>query len=51
MGLPLALNQYKNESSIKQLSKNKYVLQQNKRDVGFPDNRIYLLEKISSETN
>ncbi len=41
-----AFTQYKNESSIKLLLKNKFVLQQNKREEGFPDNRIYLLENF-----
>jgi len=47
MGLPLALNQYKNEGFIKLLLKNKFALQKGKRKEGFPDNRIYLLESFS----
>ena len=42
-----AFTQYKNEGSIKLLLKNKFVLQKNKRDEGFPDNRIYLLETFN----
>ena len=42
-----AFTQYNNESSIKLLLKNKFVLQKNKREEGFPDNRIYLLEKFN----
>jgi len=42
-----AFTQYKNESSIKLLLNNKFVLQKEKRDEGFPDNRIYSLEKFS----
>jgi ribosomal-protein-alanine N-acetyltransferase len=44
-----AYTQYKNESSIKLLLKNKFILQKDKREEGFPDNRIYLLEIFSSE--
>ena len=39
-----AFTQYKNEGSIKLLLKNNFILQKNKREEGFPDNRIYLLE-------
>ncbi len=39
-----AFTQYKNEGSIKLLLKNNFKLQKNKREEGFPDNRIYLLE-------
>ena len=41
-----AFTQYKNEGSIKLLLKNKFVLQKDKREEGFPDNRIYLLENF-----
>ncbi len=44
-----AFTQYKNKSSIKLLLKNKFIFQENRKDEGFPDNRIYLLEILSSE--
>jgi ribosomal-protein-alanine N-acetyltransferase len=39
-----AFTSFKNNSSIKLLEKNNFKLQKDRRDVGFPNNRIYTLK-------
>jgi len=39
-----AFTSYKNNSSIKLLEKNNFILQENRTDEGFPNNRIYTLK-------
>ena len=39
-----AFTHYGNASSIKLLEKNKFILQEKRRDEGFPNNRIYSLK-------
>ncbi|MBT3871747.1 MAG: GNAT family N-acetyltransferase [Flavobacteriaceae bacterium] len=39
-----AFTSFKNNSSIKLLEKNNFILQKDRRDEGFPNNRIYMLK-------
>lgn len=39
-----AFTSYKNKNSIKLLERNNFKLQKNRKDEGFPNNRIYTLK-------